>query len=218
MNDIAIMPGSMPLSAWRAIAKEPVSITISSGAWPTVERSRALIEQALSSGVAIYGVNTGFGRLAQTRIPDDQLKLLQRNLVLSHSTGVGDLLPDSIVRLILALKAAGLARGYSGVRPIVIERLLELLNKGVLPEIPSQGSVGASGDLAPLAHLSAVLANAGANVTEIVHNRTFAGPDLSRVHVLCTVETRDRAHITEIQQRLTEGGVELSHREQAVFA
>jgi histidine ammonia-lyase len=161
MNDIAIMPGTMPLSAWRAIAKEPVSITISSGAWPTVERSRALIEQALSSGVAIYGVNTGFGRLAQTRIPDDQLKLLQRNLVLSHSTGVGDLLPDSIVRLILALKAAGLARGYSGVRPIVIERLLELLNKGVLPEIPSQGSVGASGDLAPLAHLSAVLIGEG---------------------------------------------------------
>jgi histidine ammonia-lyase len=106
-------------------------------------------------------VNTGFGRLAQTRIPDDQLKLLQRNLVLSHSAGVGEILTDNVVRLIIALKAAGLARGYSGVRPIVIEQLLNLLNNRVLPEIPAQGSVGASGDLAPLAHLSAVLIGEG---------------------------------------------------------
>jgi len=161
MNELTITPGVMPLSAWRSIAERPVTAIMSPAAWPGVERARTLIEQALSSGTAIYGVNTGFGRLAQTRIPDDQLKVLQRNLVLSHSAGVGELLPDNAVRLIIALKAAGLARGYSGVRPIVIEQLLNLLNKRVLPEIPAQGSVGASGDLAPLAHLSAVLIGEG---------------------------------------------------------
>jgi histidine ammonia-lyase len=161
MNELTITPGVMPLSAWRSVAERPVTAIMSPAAWPAVERARKLIEQALSSGTAIYGVNTGFGRLAQTRIPDDRLKLLQRNLVLSHSAGVGELLPDSVVRLIIALKAAGLARGYSGVRPIVIEQLLKLLNNRVLPEIPAQGSVGASGDLAPLAHLSAVLIGEG---------------------------------------------------------
>ncbi len=119
------------------------------------------VESALASGRAIYGVNTGFGRLAQTRIPPDELKRLQRNLVLSHAAGVGEPLPDTVVRLTLALKIASLARGYSGVRRIVVERLLDLLNHRVLPEIPSQGSVGASGDLAPLAHLSAVLIGEG---------------------------------------------------------
>ena len=160
MTTVTIEPGKMPLSAWRALTVG-ASVMLSAEAWPGIERSRGHIESALQLGHAIYGLNTGFGKLAQTRIPDSQLELLQHNLVLSHAAGVGELLPDPVVRLILGLKIAGLARGYSGVRPLIIERLLDLLHKDVLPEIPAQGSVGASGDLAPLAHLSAVLIGEG---------------------------------------------------------
>ena len=161
MDSITLTPGQVTLATWRSIAAGVSRLALTDEAWRVIARSRATIEEALASGRAIYGVNTGFGRLAQTRIPDDELGLLQRNLVLSHAAGVGPLLPDDVVRLILALKTAGLARGYSGVRPLVVERLLALLNTGVLPEIPSQGSVGASGDLAPLAHMAAVLIGEG---------------------------------------------------------
>jgi histidine ammonia-lyase len=161
MTDFMLVPGEATLSQWRQIAERPCTLALAQSAWLRIEKSRAVVEVALTSGRAIYGVNTGFGRLAQTRIPDSELKHLQRNLVLSHAAGVGDLLPDNVVRLVLALKIASLARGHSGVRRILIERLLRLFNAGVLPEIPAQGSVGASGDLAPLAHLSAVLIGEG---------------------------------------------------------
>jgi histidine ammonia-lyase len=161
MAETVIAPGKAPLSLWRAIAETDCSLALPSDAWTALAQSRAGVERALASGKPIYGVNTGFGRLAQTRIPPEQLKTLQRNLVLSHAAGVGAPLPGPVVRLVLALKIASLARGYSGVRPVLVERLLELLNKGVVPEIPEQGSVGASGDLAPLAHLSAVLIGEG---------------------------------------------------------
>jgi histidine ammonia-lyase len=161
MTQLQIEPANAPLSLWRRIADGGGPVALAQGAWAGVERSRAAIEAALASGKAIYGVNTGFGKLAQTRIAASALKTLQRNLVLSHATGVGDPLPASVVRLVLALKVASLARGFSGVRRVVIERLLELLNANVLPEIPGQGSVGASGDLAPLAHMSAVLIGEG---------------------------------------------------------
>jgi histidine ammonia-lyase len=105
----------------------------------------------------VYGINTGFGKLAQTHIPDDQLELLQKNLVLSHSVGVGRLLGDETLRLTMMLKVASLARGYSGVRPELVDALLALLNAEVYPCVPSKGSVGASGDLAPLAHLTAAM-------------------------------------------------------------
>jgi histidine ammonia-lyase len=157
MTELEIKPGSAPLSLWRQIAAGTGPVRLAEKAWADIARSRGQIEQALASGRAIYGVNTGFGKLAQTRIPDAELKLLQRNLVLSHAAGVGEPLGDDIVRLVIALKISSLARGYSGVRPVVVETLLALLNKGVLPVIPAQGSVGASGDLAPLAHMSAVL-------------------------------------------------------------
>ncbi|HEY8697059.1 MAG TPA: aromatic amino acid lyase, partial [Rhizomicrobium sp.] len=161
MTETVIAPGKASLSLWRAIAETDCTLALPSDAWTALAQSRAGVERALASGKPIYGVNTGFGRLAQTRIPPEQLKTLQRNLVLSHAAGVGAPLPEAVVRLVLALKIASLARGYSGVRPVVVERLLALLNKGVLPEIPEQGSVGASGDLAPLAHLSAVLIGEG---------------------------------------------------------
>jgi histidine ammonia-lyase len=161
MSELEIKPGSAPISLWRQIAAGAGPVRLAENAWAEIARSRGLIEQALAAGRAIYGVNTGFGKLAQTRIPDADLKLLQRNLVLSHAAGVGEPLGDDVVRLVIALKVSSLARGYSGVRPVVVEALLALLNKGVLPVIPAQGSVGASGDLAPLAHMSAVLIGEG---------------------------------------------------------
>jgi histidine ammonia-lyase len=161
MSKLEIVPGTAPLALWRRIAESAEPVVLVDAAWAGIEKSRAVVEDALASGRAIYGVNTGFGKLAQTRIPPGDLKALQRNLVLSHAAGVGALLPEAVVRLSLALKVASLARGHSGVRRVVVERLLALLNAGVLPEIPEQGSVGASGDLAPLAHLSAVLIGEG---------------------------------------------------------
>ena len=128
---------------------------------PAVEASAAAVNAIVASGRTVYGINTGFGLLAQTSIPAGRLAELQRRLVLSHAAGVGRLLPPDIVRLILALKVVGLARGYSGVRPAVIDQLLAFLHAGILPCIPEKGSVGASGDLAPLAHLSAALIGVG---------------------------------------------------------
>jgi histidine ammonia-lyase len=115
----------------------------------------------VAKGEPVYGINTGFGKLAQTHIPADQLEQLQRNLILSHSVGVGPLLDDAIVRLVMLLKIAGLARGYSGVRPEVVDAMVAMVNAEVYPCIPSKGSVGASGDLAPLAHMAATLMGIG---------------------------------------------------------
>ena len=119
------------------------------------------VERIVAGGETVYGVNTGFGLLANTRIPDDRLAELQTNLILSHSAGLGDPLPRHVTRLMIVLKLLGLGRGYSGVRPLVIEALQALLDPDAMPLIPSQGSVGASGDLAPLAHLIAALMGYG---------------------------------------------------------
>jgi histidine ammonia-lyase len=161
MPELTLHPGKTRLAFWRKIVDGAAPLALAEDAWPVIEKSRALVEEALASDRTIYGVNTGFGKLAQTRIAADDQKTLQRNLVLSHSAGVGEPLAPPIVRLILALKIAGLARGFSGVRRVVVERLLDMFNKDVLPEIPSQGSVGASGDLAPLAHVASVLIGEG---------------------------------------------------------
>lgn len=124
-------------------------------------RSRARLTATLASGEALYGVNTGFGSLANVRIGGDDLREVQRNLILSHAAGVGDALSDDVVRAMVLLLAASLTRGLSGVRPVVVERLLALLNGGVTPIVPERGSVGASGDLAPLAHIALVLLGEG---------------------------------------------------------
>ena len=126
-----------------------------------VEASAAAVERIVAGGETVYGINTGFGLLANTRIPADRLAELQRNLILSHSCGLGEPLPRRVVRLMIVLKLLGLGRGYSGVRPVVIDALQALLDRDAMPQIPSQGSVGASGDLAPLAHLIAALLGEG---------------------------------------------------------
>jgi histidine ammonia-lyase len=120
-------------------------------------RSRAALDAALQSGEALYGINTGFGSLARVRISIEDLREVQRNLILSHAAGVGDLLPGDVVRAMWLLLAASLARGLSGVRPVVVEYVIALLNAGITPCVPERGSVGASGDLAPLAHAALVL-------------------------------------------------------------
>src|SRR5678815_3828796 len=128
----------------RDLSRGGFKLTISPAASAAIDRGAAAVAQIVARGQPAYGVNTGFGKLAQTHIPNDQLELLQRNLVLSHSVGVGPLLSDESVRLVMLLKIASLARGYSGVRPQVVEALLALLNAEVYPCVPSKGSVGAS--------------------------------------------------------------------------
>jgi histidine ammonia-lyase len=145
----------------RDLSRGGVALSISDSAYQAIDRGAAAVARIVKRGEPAYGVNTGFGRLAQTHIPNDQLELLQRNLVLSHAVGVGDPLPAPVVRLMLALKIQALSRGFSGVRRELIDVLVKLYNADVLARVPAKGSVGASGDLAPLAHLSAVLLGVG---------------------------------------------------------
>ena len=160
MERIELKPGEVTLSELRSVWRgAPVSL--SQQGWSAIEAAAASVARIVTSGATVYGVNTGFGLLAQTRIASDRLEELQRNLILSHSCGLGEALTPQVVRLAMALKAIGLGRGHSGVRPVVVERLLALVEADALPLIPSQGSVGASGDLAPLAHLAAPLIGEG---------------------------------------------------------
>ena len=156
-----LAPGRLTLEDLESFAYGSGPLRLDAATRSELERGAAAVAKIVAAGAPVYGINTGFGKLAQTHIPDDQLELLQRNLVLSHSVGVGALLADEVVRLVMLLKIASLARGYSGVRPAVVEAMMALLNSHVYPCIPSKGSVGASGDLAPLAHLSAVLLGLG---------------------------------------------------------
>src|SRR3982750_2913063 len=143
------------------LSRGGVVLSISEAAYQAIDRGAAAVAQIVKPGEPAYGVNTGFGRLAQTHIPNDQLELLQQNLVLSHAVGVGAPLAAPVVRLMLALKIQSLSRGFSGVRRELIDTLVKLYNADVLPRVPSKGSVGASGDLAPLAHLATVLLGVG---------------------------------------------------------
>jgi histidine ammonia-lyase len=147
----------LPLSTLRQVSRDGIALALDPGCLPELEAGVASLQRIVDSGEPAYGINTGFGKLAQTRIERDELEQLQKNLILSHAAGVGPNLGDDAVRLIIALKVASLARGRSGVRPATIDALLRLYNERKYPAIPSKGSVGASGDLAPLAHLSLAL-------------------------------------------------------------
>lgn len=159
--DLHLDDGPVALADLRRLLREPVRVSLSEERLADLDRGAAVVADVLASGGTAYGINTGFGLLANTRIPPDQLIQLQQNLVLSHAAGVGALLPDPIVRLIIVLKLVSLSRGASGVRHEVIAALQALLAHEIYPCIPAKGSVGASGDLAPLAHLSATLIGAG---------------------------------------------------------
>jgi histidine ammonia-lyase len=142
------------------------SVVLDESFWPRVESASAIVAGAAIAQAPVYGINTGFGKLASKRISPDQTGLLQRNLVVSHCCGVGAPTPEPIVRLMMALKIISLGRGSSGVRREVIEQLQAMLARGVYPLVPQQGSVGASGDLAPLAHLTAVMIGEGQAIVD----------------------------------------------------
>jgi histidine ammonia-lyase len=152
---------SLTLEQLGAVVRGEAECTLAPDARERVAACRQAIEEALERGDVLYGVNTGFGDLANVRIAGDKLRLLQERLVLSHAAGMGEPLPDAAIRAMLLLRANTLARGHSGVRPVVVERLLALLEHDLLPVVPSRGSVGASGDLAPLAHLALPLIGRG---------------------------------------------------------
>jgi len=157
---IELQPGQVSLATLRDLwAGAPACLD--SAALARIDAAAAAVDRIVAGGRTVYGINTGFGLLAQTRIPADRLAELQRNLILSHSCGLGDPLPRKTVRLMIQLKLIGLGRGFSGVRRTVVDALQHLLDADAMPLIPCQGSVGASGDLAPLAHMVAALIGEG---------------------------------------------------------
>ena len=157
-----LIPGQLGLSQLRRLCNsKPLPVQLDGACRKSIRASAFMVQKAADGGAAVYGVNTGFGKLANTRIAKADLAILQLKLLRSHAVGVGEPVAENIVRLILLLKAASLARGYSGVREVVVDALLDLYNHGISPVIPCQGSVGASGDLAPLAHLCLPLVGEG---------------------------------------------------------
>jgi histidine ammonia-lyase len=165
MTEVVLKPGDVSLADWRAIWRG-AGVRLDPAVSGAIAASADAIERILAHGEAVYGVNTGFGKLASVRIEADELGALQRNLVLSHSAGIGEAMPEAVVRLMIALKMASLGRGASGVAPTTMALLEALLARGVTPVVPVQGSVGASGDLAPLAHLAATMIGEGEAVFE----------------------------------------------------
>ena len=161
MNTLEITARDLTLEELRRVSAGPVRVVIDDACRDAMARSAETVARVLGEGRTVYGVNTGFGRLANTKIPPDALETLQKSIVLSHAAGVGDFMPPHTVRLLMVLKIKSLARGYSGVRPELVDRLVALVNAGVCPAIPKKGSVGASGDLAPLAHMSTILLGEG---------------------------------------------------------
>ncbi|MDE2370258.1 MAG: histidine ammonia-lyase [Burkholderiales bacterium] len=156
-----LRPAQLTLDELQAIHAGLQPLLIDPAALPAIRASADVVRRAAEGAAPVYGVNTGFGKLASTRISEADLATLQLNLIRSHSVGVGAPLPAAVLRLILALKAASLARGHSGVRPVVIDTLIAVHNAGLVPWVPCQGSVGASGDLAPLAHMTLALIGEG---------------------------------------------------------
>ncbi len=171
MTDILLKPGDATLADWRAIYRGAMP-KLDPASRSRIEASAQAIGRILAKGEPVYGVNTGFGKLASVRIPASDLETLQRNIVLSHAAGTGEPMPVAIARLMMALKLASLAQGASGVRRQTVDLLQAMLANDVIPVVPAQGSVGASGDLAPLAHMTAAMIGVGECFT--LHGRVPA--------------------------------------------
>jgi len=161
MTRVTITPGAMTLTDWRAIY-EGSGAALDAAAWGAIDASAAAVARIVAKGDPVYGINTGFGKLASVRIASDDLATLQRNIVLSHAAGTGAPSPTPVIRLMMALKLASFGVGASGVRRETVAMLETMLAKGLTPVVPSQGSVGASGDLAPLSHMAAAMIGVGA--------------------------------------------------------
>ena len=160
-NPFIITPNALTLDHLRDVWLKHPPIALLASAYDGIHASSQAVQAIVERGDAAYGINTGFGILAKTRIPNDQLQQLQRNLILSHSVGTGELLSDQVVRLIVLMKIASLARGFSGIRAQVVDAMIAMYNAGITPAIPAKGSVGASGDLAPLSHMTLALLGVG---------------------------------------------------------
>ncbi len=161
MTQFIIKPGQLSLNDCRNIYQNDLTFSLDPSCVEAINRSAHTVQNVIDEKRTVYGINTGFGLLASTSIPDDKLQLLQESLVLSHAAGIGEPLDKNIVRLLIALKISSLSQGYSGIRLKVIETLISLINHDIYPVIPKKGSVGASGDLAPLAHMSCMLIGVG---------------------------------------------------------
>lgn len=161
MINLQLNPGQLTLSELRSISRAPVNLSLNPDAIADIEASTQVVEQVIAEERTVYGINTGFGLLANTKIAPDDLETLQKSIVLSHAAGIGKYMADETVRLMMVLKINSLSRGFSGIRLEVIQALMDLVNSQVYPCVPQKGSVGASGDLAPLAHMSTVLLGEG---------------------------------------------------------
>ena len=157
---LTLLPGHVPLAQWRQIYRG-ANVRLDESAQAAVLRSAQVVDAIVAKGEPVYGINTGFGKLASVRIEREDLETLQRNIVLSHAAGVGEPMPANVLRLMMALKLTSLAQGASGIRPQTLALLEAMLQKDVVPVVPCQGSVGASGDLAPLSHLASVMIGVG---------------------------------------------------------
>ncbi|GIC76723.1 histidine ammonia-lyase [Moritella sp. F3] len=161
MYQLTIKPGLLSLAQLRQISRSPVQVSLDPSCFEDIHASTQVVNDVIAENRVAYGINTGFGLLANTRIAPEDLETLQRSIVLSHAAGIGEFMNDETVRMMMVLKINSLARGFSGIRLSVIEALMQLVNAEVYPCVPKKGSVGASGDLAPLAHMSTVLLGEG---------------------------------------------------------
>jgi histidine ammonia-lyase len=161
MTPLTINCGLLTVSEVASAARGRRLVELGPIAVRAMQRSRDAVDQLTEERRVVYGITTGFGKFANRVIPHDALELLQHNLIVSHSVGVGPPLPEEVVRTMIILRAASLARGYSGIRPQTVQTMLDIMNAGIIPHVPAKGSVGASGDLAPLAHLALVLIGQG---------------------------------------------------------
>ncbi len=182
MNALHINGNDLALEAVREVAAERRPVLLSADARETVDRARSVVDEIVSNNRLAYAITTGVGKLSDVRIAGEQIRELQVNLLRSHAAGVGEPLTAAETRAMMLLRANSLAKGYSGVRAIVIDTLCEMLNRGITPFVPSQGSVGASGDLAPLAHLALVLIGEGECINE-AGARISSGDALNRAQI-----------------------------------
>ncbi len=153
-REVVLTGASLTVADVEAVARAGAAARLDERASARMDEARLVIDRLVAAGEVVYGVTTGFGALATTFIDPADSARLQENLLVSHAVGVGDPLPDDVVRAMLLLRANTLALGHSGCRPLIVERLLDMLRTGIVPVVPERGSVGASGDLAPLAHLA----------------------------------------------------------------
>ncbi len=211
MRIIRLTGEDLTLEDLAAVGKRSARVTLSSQARRAIAASRRVVDRAVRSGATVYGVTTGFGKFADVVVPAEELESLQRNLIRSHAAGVGPALPDAAVRAMIALRANALARGNSGIRVATVESLLALLSADILPVIPSQGSVGASGDLAPLAHLALGLIGEGLVRVRGRERPAASALKSARIRPVALAAKEGLALINGVQMSVAVGGLAL-HR------